>query len=278
MGGCILLLLRKVLFKMFAICQGLLEETNFDGIALSAAPTLTRSLRITVAGAALQVERRSMIIRRCWYCWTNILPNFTTSKLLSLVSSDLSEHPRIFRPVLLECVGPGEPGGQRRPTLPHSPPDCLLSAAGGNLDQRNCINKIGKDYHNPGRSHYLSTPLLGLRRSEDLQLCPDINLDLLWRLVARIPSRVNVEYIHPGTDLSRLLSSPVLFLSTLISRPSSLLQTMSGWGLPVARHSTVTLLPSVWTMSELLRLSTIRGGTGRDKSELVTDFKSANRI
>ena len=54
---------------------------------------------------------------------------------------------------------------------------------------------------------------------------------------------------------------PVVFLFISISLPSSLLQTTAGWGLPEATHSRVTLLPSVWTMSELLRLSTIRGGT-----------------
>ena len=57
------------------------------------------------------------------------------------------------------------------------------------------------------------------------------------------------------------IDSPVLFLSTVISLASSLLQTTSGSGDPEATHSRVTLLPSVWTMSELLRLSTILGGT-----------------
>ena len=60
------------------------------------------------------------------------------------------------------------------------------------------------------------------------------------------------------TDM-RLL--PVLFLSMVISLASSLLQTTSGSGEPEATHSRVTLLPSVCTMSELLRLSTILGGT-----------------
>lgn len=54
---------------------------------------------------------------------------------------------------------------------------------------------------------------------------------------------------------------PVLFLSMVISLASSLLQTTSGSGEPEATHSRVTLLPSVCTMSELLRLSTILGGT-----------------
>ena len=57
------------------------------------------------------------------------------------------------------------------------------------------------------------------------------------------------------------IDSPVLFLSTVISLASSLLQTTSGSGDPEATHSRVTLLPSVCTMSELLRLSTILGGT-----------------
>ena len=37
------------------------------------------------------------------------------------------------------------PGDARLSSL-HSPHHCLPSAAGGNLDQRNCINTIGKDY------------------------------------------------------------------------------------------------------------------------------------
>ena len=46
-----------------------------------------------------------------------------------------------------------------------------------------------------------------------------------------------------------------------ISRESSRRQTTSGSGLPDATHSRVTLDPSVCTMSEELRLSTMRGGT-----------------
>ena len=56
---------------------------------------------------------------------------------------------------------------------------------------------------------------------------------------------------------------PVVFLSMVISLASSLRHTTSGSGEPEATHSSVTLLPSVCTMSELLRLSTIRGGTAQ---------------
>ena len=62
-------------------------------------------------------------------------------------------------------------------------------------------------------------------------------------------------------NILMLLVIPVVFLSMVISLASSLRQTTSGSGLPWVAHSRVTLLPSVWTMSELLRLSTILGGT-----------------
>ena len=47
----------------------------------------------------------------------------------------------------------------------------------------------------------------------------------------------------------------------LISALSSLFQVTMGLGLPFAVHSKVTLLPSVLTLSPLLRLSSILGGT-----------------
>ncbi len=56
---------------------------------------------------------------------------------------------------------------------------------------------------------------------------------------------------------------PLTFLafSMLMFLPSSRFQVTTGLGLPRAAHSRVTLEPSVRTLSPLLRLSTMRGGT-----------------
>lgn len=68
--------------------------------------------------------------------------------------------------------------------------------------------------------------------------------------------------------------SPEMFrdLSVLILRPFSLFHVTLGWGLPRAVHSKVTLLPSVLTLSPLLKLSSIRGGTENKEGSLKWSY------
>jgi hypothetical protein len=57
-----------------------------------------------------------------------------------------------------------------------------------------------------------------------------------------------------------------LALSMMMLFPSCLLHVILGLGLPRAVHSRVTLLPSVRTLSPLLKLSSMRGGTEKGES------------
>ena len=97
------------------------------------------------------------------------------------------------------------------PSHLHTPPVCLPSAAGGNLDQHNCINKIGKDYSNLDKTYLViyfitqtSLKISSLSVCAGSQLVLDLAILILIFFNLKL---ISITWAHADKDVAKAINA-----------------------------------------------------------------------